>query len=310
MEKKGFTEFDAKPHNKGINKRRLEIISGGLKGKAFDQDFLKDENGELDPNSLESESYTLSTFIIEKIWRGIKSDIANNPIDKKKRIPLDKDFWSNFVNQLKLIEEEYQSRLLRQAIEIQEKDPASWAREETIIVRWFYIQNLKGSEGFDVPSFRDLFTIYIKMARVAEACSQEQLGRTLTKEEYIQILKDPSFNTMMLQMMMNSRDAMKPIISLLEKDNPTPDLNNPDGVWSTKFFKLTEDEESLKMGPNEELLQKLRETTQRFFRKLEEQGRKTPQVLRCPVLPTGLFNEMCEWMYQEFNHQYLDQKYK
>jgi hypothetical protein len=262
---------------------------------------------------MEAESFALSGLVIEQMWDDLKNREGTYSKADTPRVPLDKDFWKNFADRYIALEQPVKDALMARGENIFNREKETWSTEDKLLARYFYLQFIRIDNKFQKkagrPSFIDLFSIYTRLARVAGERFQQQFDREATREEYEHMVGDESFGNMMLQLMMNSRDALMPVFSRLEGHTEMPNTDDTSRKFVPEGFVIQQTSAGPILQPNEETMDLLRQGIQTVIKRFAEEGKKTSQVLRCPVLYTGKFTEMNDWLRQEFAHHYLDQKY-
>ena len=310
---KGFSGLDGKAPDMRPLARRQEILAEGISQEGLlNEALLKNEQGVFDEELMAVESYALSGLIIERMWDDFKSRPETYSTPDTPRVLLDETFWKNFTDRYISLEQSVKDAVmergdvaLRTPIEIQ-------SAEDRLFARYFVLQMKRVDAGFQErlgrPSFIDFFSIYMRLARAAGETYAAQCGHEPSRMEYEHMLSDTSFQGMMLQMMMNTREALGVVMARLEGTIGF-NTNDTSRKFLTDDFVIQQKETGPVLQPNEETLQMIRDGIQVVMKKYMEQGKKIPQVLRCPVMDTGKFGEMCDWLRHEINHHYFDQKY-
>ncbi len=310
---KGFGGLDGRMPDMRPLARRREILGEGIpQDKVFDEGLFRNEQGELDEGLMQIESYTLSGLIIERMWDDLKSRADTYSTPEAPRIPLDGSFWKNFADRYIALEQPVKDAVMDRGDQAIRTPPEHQTDEDALFARYFFLQMKQIDGGFQQklgrPSFIDFFSIYTRLARAAGERYAVQFGHEPALKEYEHMLAHPSFQGMMLQMMMNTRESLGAVIKKLE-GNEVFDTNDTSRKFLPDDFVIEEKETGPVLQPNEETMQLLRESIQTTMKKYMEEGKKAPQVLRCPVMDTGKFGEMCDWMRGEIKHHYFDQKY-
>jgi hypothetical protein len=306
---KGFAHLDSEKPNMGPLKRRMEVKREGLAPEAMlDDSKFRDADGNLDQTLLAIESYCFSGFMIEMLWEDMKKMPDTYSVADTPRIPIDENFWKNFADRYIAHEGPLKQALSDRCQAILARPEESLNLDERMMVHWFWVKHLQG-EQLGVPSFTDLFSIYTRLARVANEKFKEDFGHEPSREEYTHMLTHESFRQIMEQLMMNSRFGLHPVMGLMEGNGIMPNTDDTSRIFTTEFFEIRMVDGKPILAPKEEQIQKYRAAVAIFVQKIKEKGQNAGLVLRCPVIYTGKFKEMVDWLNGEFTHHYLDQKY-
>jgi hypothetical protein len=303
---KEFSGLDAKPFdNRPLLEKKKMPNSWLTPETIFDVSNISHENGEIDPELLAVERYTYASVIIEEIWKQARESSALEHDETAGLIPLGEGFWQKFADQsisiLEKIRDSYYAKVERTLKE----DSENLTFGDLATMRHMYLSKLDTGKLGQV-SFDDFVVIYTRLARVVD----ELGGVDMTREQFEGALDHDSFRNMMLEMMMNSREAGVRMALFIDKGNTYADLEDTAGSFDSRHFVAASDSESgsFYITPNQETVGKAKLYIMELFRKKQAEG-SAPSVFRCPVIYTGLFQEMCDWMKCEFKHHYLDQRY-
>lgn len=319
-----FAGFDGKGmHDLRPKHRRQEVLSKGIPdGMEFDNSMLKNEKGEIDQALVMAESYAFSGFVIEQMWADVKirPDILSGKDDS--RIPFKKDFWQKFYDRYEAVDAQARMRFSVEISRILDKiedayssnTPSDLNQDEKNIVRWHYINALLLDRQGSLPSMIGFIAGYAQLARVARDRFGEQFGREPERGEYAHMLLHPSFQGILTQMMTNSRGADVFLQAQFQGYKKIPrDLKRLSTNMSRRYapdcFDIKTQADGPVLQPNAEVVEELRQLSSEWVAWFNKQSGQNPKVLRCPVIYTPIFKEMCDWMYHEFAHHYLDQKY-
>ncbi len=316
-----FANFDGKAqHNVRPKYRRAELLENGIREPhELDDSIMRNAAGEIDPELVAAESYVLSGFVIEQMWHDMKIRPYFLSKADSPRIPLGKNFWSDFGKHYEEIDWAATRRFNLGIMDLLDKlnrvkTGESWnlTFDEKMLLRWHYIKSLLvGKEWSGSPSTKDFIGIYTRLARAATERFVTQLGKEPSRAEYEHILKDPSFQGMMTQMMMNSRSALDVVLIELEnREKPALGMGwDASHAFNPDCFEIIEKPDGPILQPDKKLFDDLRSNAAEYVAHIKEIRQESGKALRCPVVYTPIFTEMCDWMRHEFSHHYLDQKY-
>lgn len=281
--------------------RRFNEIQKLPEISIFSTEGMLKEDGSINEEMATAEMFGLAGALINVEWEHVKtldSDYVKGP-----EIPFDEKFWVAFQEHCIDMLGEGQDYLVQKVDKLMEMGPENWdglPREERLVLRYLYIkQKLNGAAGF--PSFNDLVTLYTRFAKVAYERFAEVKGRVMTPEEFVHALKHPSFNARLASMMTNHRTYAVPAVTTLHQgagEEKTLDLNKTDLFMDTAHFDITDEDGGPVLDIKSDFIAAAREKTVE-----KVQADKTDaEILRCPVVYTGKFSEMTDWMFQQLSY--------
>lgn len=305
-----FSGLDRQPFDQRPLEARKRLLQEGLStANLIDESLIRNEDGELDKDALAVEAYTLASVVIENMWQNLKEHPDTFSTPDSQRLPITDDFWKEFADHYIKITQAEKDRTYRSAEKAFTTEDADPTQADIVAARYMYVKSLEiGQVG--LPSFIDFVSIYTRLARAIEETSIKQTGELPTREEYEQSLANTSIHNMMAEMMLNSRDATFHLITALEGTGTNGDTDDTSRSFDAKWFEFAGDvdEGTLALVPKQEVLVKVKPLIADIMEK--RRATSSPSsVKRCPVIYTGLFKEMCQWMTHEFTHHYLEQKY-
>jgi hypothetical protein len=303
---KEFSELDGKRFdNRPLIRRKETFTQLFTADSAVDLSAFVKEDGSFDDDLVAVERYSLASFLIEAMWENLKRQLEAYSTEKTLKIPISEDFWRQFADYYVDVVQEEKDALYKNAEASVNKPEEEMTFTELVTLRYMYLVKMSTGEG-GLPSFTDFISIYTRLARVI----QELGGEQITREQYEQALGHPSFRNMMLEMMMNSRDAGLLQMSVLEGQRSMPDTDDTSRKFDSSLFVTggTEEAGDFHVVPDPKISARMKQYIQELFKKKQAEG-TAPSVFRCPVIYTGTFTEMCDWMRHEFTHHYLDQKF-
>ncbi|MDA8597195.1 hypothetical protein N9L26_02555 [Candidatus Pacebacteria bacterium] len=307
---KEFSGLDRQPFDQRPLEMRKQILQEGLsQANLMDESLVRNEDGELDKDALEVEAYTLASVVIENMWQNLREHPDTFSTPESERLPITEDFWKEFADHYIEITQAEKDRTFASSQEAFFNEDIEPTQADMAAARYMYVKMLD-IEQLGLPSFIDFISIYTRLARAIEETSVIQTGVLPTREEYELALANTSLHNMMAEMMLNSRDATFYLITALEGTGKNGNTDDTSRSFDPRWFEFAGNAEdgSLSLVPKPEVFAKVKpliaEATEQH-----RQKNSPAAVKRCPVIYTGLFKEMCQWMNHEFTHQYLDQRY-
>ena len=304
---KELSGLDAKTFDKRPLQERKRLHDSFLNAdNLLDVSSISHEDGEIDRDLLAVERYTYASVVIENMWKQAKETGALDHDQSIEPIVLNEDFWKNFTEHCIANLEKVRNDYYAGVEQVLKNESEKLAFSDLATMRHMYLSKLETGQLGRV-SFDDLVVIYARLAKMVEKLVGEE---QLTQEHFEQALSHPTFRNMMLEMMMNSRDAGLYMSLFIDKGGKIVDLDDPAGSFDERYFIMTGNVEGgdFHIAPNPETVVKIKNHIMELFRKKQTEG-TAPAVFRCPVIYTGLFQEMCDWMQHEFTQHYLDQKF-
>jgi hypothetical protein len=240
------------------------------------------------------------------MWKSAKESGALGHDQSIEPIAINVDFWKNFTEHCITTLEKVRNDYYASVEHVLKSESEKLEFSDLATMRHMYLTKLETGQLGRV-SFDDLVVIYARLAKVVERLAGEE---QLTQVHFEQALSHPAFRNMMLEMMMNSRDAGLYMSLFIDKGGRSADLVDTAGSFDERHFVTGGSIETgdFHITPNPETVGRVKNHIMEIFRKKQAEG-TAPAVFRCPVIYTGLFQEMCDWMQQEFSHHYLDQRF-
>jgi hypothetical protein len=155
---------------------------------------------------------------------------------------------------------------------------------------------------------KDLVTMIGRMGDVIPKIYERDLERAPTDEELFAGLQHPSLKRMFMEMMTNSKEILIPIFSQLE-NGLAKNLDDYEGAFDPINFKLEEGKDGQKqLVLRPEVIQRFRDVWAMIAEKRATDGKTPPRALQCPVLYTGKFIEMYDWVASEYQKFYEQER--
>lgn len=305
-----FSGLDNLPFDQRPLEARKRLRTEGLSiADVFDESLFRDENGELNKDAIVVETYTLASIIIENMWQNLKKHPDTFSTPESPRLPITDEFWKEFADHYIRIAQAERDRTYASVLKAFSDKGAEPTQADIVAARYIHVKKLEiGRPG--LPSFLDFVSIYTRLARAIEETSMRQNGTLPTREEYELALTNTSLHDMMAEMMLNSRDASLHLLTILEGTDASGNPEDTSRSFDSQWFRLVGslDDSTLALVPKPEVFAQAKPLIADALKKLRDDNSPS-SVKRCPVIYTGLFKEMCQWMNHEFTHHYLEQKY-
>jgi hypothetical protein len=307
---KEFSGIDRQPFDQRPLEARKQLLQEGLlEAKLIDESLIRNEDGILNKDALEVEAYTLASVVIENMWQNLREHPGTFSSSESEQLPITDNFWKEFADHYIKITQAEKQRTYDSSERAFTNADVKPTQADMAAARYMFVKQLDiGQLG--LPSFIDFISIYTRLARAIEETAVAQNGKLPTREEYEQALENTSLHNMMAEMMLNSRDATFCLITVLEGTEKNGNTDDTSRSFDPKWFTLvgTVEDGSLSLVPKPELFVKIKPIIANAVEK-HRTNNSPSSVKRCPVIYTGLFKEMCQWMNQEFTHHYLEQRY-
>lgn len=145
-------------------------------------------------------------------------------------------------------------------------------------------------KGMPIPSANDLIVMFARMAALVPIVFERDVGRKPVPAEIYAMLRHPSMMRFFAETMMNSREKLFPLISLLE-NVAEGNLNDTKRFFNPDLFEIRFDHERPTLRIKSDVVSKYRKTLD-----------ASTQVVAygCPALYSGVFREMCDWLCDVF----------
>jgi hypothetical protein len=144
-----------------------------------------------------------------------------------------------------------------------------------------------------VVSMHDLVVLFSRFAEVAERTYVRDVGFPITNIELMSLMRHSSVRKLLIAFMTNGRKALMPLIAKLE-GAAVPNLDDVNGTFGNEFFEIRELDDAKSLH--------IKQSVIIDYRAWHEQqlGNTTTVSYGCPLLHTGLFNDMYDWVLQQY----------
>ena len=298
-----FARLPAQIHSSDARELRKDLIQTPLTGDELFS-YRKPADTETDYHTLRIESFATGSLVIEEFWKFLVKRAKERPPEIKMDDP-SLTLGQNFTKGLK-------KAVLEQADEfyVHAKDRMSkntLDREGIILARFFdALKKTQKIEEDVIPSVTEIIPFVGRFADLTPKLFERDLGRRPTKDELFETLRKPSLKQILVGFMSNERECSLGVLGLLEgyRRGDTADLNRQ---FKSECFALEKDEGGFKIALRKELMERLYRIFSDVEQKMLSEGIPLSTSLHCPLLYTGLFNEMYEWTVEEFRKFYSAQ---
>lgn len=152
----------------------------------------------------------------------------------------------------------------------------------------------RGLKGVPFPSMKDLPTLLVRIAGVIPVVFERDIGRAATRDEIHAVLAHPSLLRLFIEIMMNDRKAMHPLLGRLEISQKI-DLNNLNGSYDPQYFSIEEKSGTYFLRLSSRIVEQHRRKHEKAAARRLRRGQGLRPALGCPALYTGQFREMYAW---------------
>lgn len=249
------------------------------------------------------ESYAVASFVIEQFWDYLKKHELGTQERDSVLEPLPGEgetIAQQFAHALSTRLNEYRDRFVADLqTSLDAKADGEISKAEALVLRYFSV-NVGRGEGLAFPSMNDLVSLIARMADVVPKVYERDAGRASTDEELYASIAHPATKRLFFEMMTNSRDILLPVIARMEGATYA-DLDDYTRSFRDTFFAIQHDAQGGEyVGFRPEAAQWFRNVFTIVAENRAASGDVPPRALQCPVLYTGKFIEMYDWVADEF----------
>lgn len=269
------------------------------------QELVPEGSIDLSESERTAESYAVASFAIEKFWDYLKDRISADPRGVSERLSngnegadtIPKKFAFALNGALDRYRDEFIDEFLAS---LKQKDESTVSKSDLLLLRYFKVMEPEADGKLAIPSMQDLVTMIGRIGDVIPRVYETELKREPTDEELFASIDDPSMKRLFMEIMTNGRVAITPLLVALEGGKDV-DLDDYTREFNPSFFTLKKrDDGSAHVIFRPEIAQRYREVWAVASEKRTEDKKESPRALQCPVLYTGKFVEMYDWVAQEF----------
>lgn len=260
-----------------------------------------------EPSTLKAESYAVASFVIEQFWDYLKQRFSTESLrlegSKETGNTTSQRFALSLTKALNTYRDQY-VEYARQSLK--NKEDKEMTKSDLFLLKYFQLRH-EGKEAPGVPSMNDLVSLIGRMGDVVPKVYERDLKRQPTDDELFSALDHPSLKRLFMELMTNSREAASIVLILLEGGEDF-DLDDPTREFDPKYFLVKEfekGERSVILRP--EVAQRFRDVSEAIADTRARDGNESPRALQCPVLYTGAYVEMHEWVVSEFKKFYAEE---
>lgn len=302
-----FLKMPGQVHDASARERRRELEVMDLQGEDLIKELVPSKI-DLEGDERVTESYAVASFVIEKFWDYLKDRLSAEKIELNES-PEGNTTAKRFVFALNETVDSYRDQFFDDFRDsLKDKQDQDISKADALTLRYFQMKKEEtGHLGF--PSMKDLVTMIGRMGDVVPKVYERELGQTPSEEELFKALQHPSLKRLFMEMMTNGRPVVNTILIRLEGGKDT-NLDDYTREFDPKYFKLKESNGSQYVVFRPEVAQWFRDVWAQVAENRANEGVVSPKALQCPVLYTGKFVEMYDWVEAEFEKFYKAEKDK
>jgi hypothetical protein len=279
---------------------RKEVASSGKCPHDILEDITYiDSDGVVDEDKRITEAYGLASLVIEQQWKEMKTRTPEEGIPVVEHKDATTIFKLFGASMLDFIEKDKYAFFEAARLRFLNKE-APMTKDDAVLAR--YINARTEGENIGLPSMKDLATLLERVSGMLPDLYQREFGRPPTKEEIVYAVSHPTLTHFFIEIMTNNRYFTFPLLGRFEGTRHAPDLDDLKPIFDSECFTLVADESGRYVVQPTEHIASWFTTFMTHVAKIRETEGKEPLIARqCPVLYTGLFREMHEWMAKELD---------
>jgi len=283
--------------------RRAELLE---QHGSYSYEAMVPEQLNLDKDTIHAEASALASFVIEQFWDYIKTQRVDGTHLTQKL-----DSYPSGIN---TVAKEFVVALNARLAELQtqfadsifEQDDGKSAEEipqDHILVHRFLLLMETQYGHVGLPSMKDLVALIERVAGVTDTVFEREIGRLPSAEEARIAISHPSMKRLFMEIMTNNNDIALPLIGVLDggqaKDYSALDAYTEE--FQSELFEMkttTDGKRIIMIRPD--VVFAYREACAAEAEKRAANNEAEPKALQCPVLYTGKFIEMYDWVVDEY----------
>ena len=299
-----FARLPAQIHSKDARALRKDLIQTPLTGDELFS-YRKPAETETDYHTLRIESFATGSVVIEEFWKFLLKSVQERPLEiivDDASLTLGQKFTKGFKSATSERANEFRAH----AKDRMAKN--TYEREDIILARFFdAFKKTQKVEEDVIPSVDEITAFVGRFADLIPKVFERDIGRRPTDDELFETLRKPSLKQIQVGLMSNERECSLGVLGLLE-GHRRGDTSKLDRQLKPECFTLVRDAAGFEVVLRKELLERIHLVFSATEKKMISEGIPLSQSLHCPLLYTGLFNDMYEWTIEEFKKFYYAQK--
>jgi len=302
-----FLRMPGQVHDSSARERRREFEVMDLNGEELIKELVPSKI-DLEGDERTAESYAVASFVIEKFWDYLKDKLSTQEVELNQS-PEGDTSAKRFVSALNEAVDSYRDEFFDDFRDsLKGKQDEDISKTDALTLRYFQMKKEEtGRLGF--PSMKDLVTMVGRMGDVVPKVYERDIGHPPSDEELFKALEHPSLKRLFMEMMTNSRSVVNTILIRLEGGKDT-NLDDYTREFDPKYFKMEESNGNKHVVFRPEVTRWFRDVWAQVAENRANEGIVSPKALQCPVLYTGKFVEMYDWVAREFQEFYKAEKDK
>lgn len=284
-------------HDASARERRRELVVMDLQGEELIKELVPSKI-DIEGDERTAESYAVASFVIEKFWDYLKNRVSTEKVELNES-PEGDTTAKRFIFALNEAVDSYRDQFFDDFSDsLKGKQHEDISKSDALALRYFQMKKEEtGRLGF--PSMKDLVTMIGRMGDVIPKVYEREMGRPPSEEELFTALQHPSLKRLFMEMMTNGRAVVNTILIRLEGGKDT-NLDDYTREFDSKYFRLEEPNGNQHVVFRPEVAQWFRDVWIQVAENMASEGTVLPRALQCPVLYTGKFVEMYDWVASKF----------
>ena len=252
-----------------------------------------------DSTALQAEAYAGASFVIEQFWSFIQRQNTKEVftlLRKNHPRATHRENVTKFMAYFLILLTQMRDRFVEEA-RARMKAEAETGKDDALLLLFFSAAQKRYPDlgRLPFPQISDLVVMFGRMVELAPAVGERDIGRPPSQEELFRLFRNPSVIQFFLEVMSNSREAVLPLIALLE-GNLEADLNDLDRVFRPQLFEVQRKGEAFVLGLTPEIRARYHRDITNALARAARQGERQPHAMGCPVLYSGIFKELYNWV--------------
>lgn len=253
-------------------------------------------------------SYATASIVINRYWEYVQAQPIGPIMAKMKpqySVAQHDERVKNFLKVMLLLLDKTRDRFIDEAGE-RHKAGGEMSEEDLLLLCFFAVARKRHRHlrGVPFPSMNDLIVFFGRLAQVAPAVFRRDAGREIAPQELFGLLRHPYMLKLCTELMSNDRKSTHPLFARLEGASKA-DLNDVNRTFDPSCFEIFEERGIQSLRIKSDIMAAHCSHYAKAAQRRKKRKKDSPRVLGCPVLYTGEFRNMYEWLCELFENWYL-----